>query len=324
VSGVTGANLKNRIAEIMTYRAAQNLNVARKLLLTATGFAAVAAPVTIGLLNAPSIHAQSESVLATPALPKFEVASIKPAAPGGLGMLIKPSPGGRLDITNMPLKQMIVIAWNVQPFQISGGPSWFDSDRYDIAAKPAITPKGSDFRLMLQSLLFERFHLAIHRETKELPLYALVTAKSDGKLGPGLTRSKEGDCSSVDPSMPPPPRVPGKVPALGCGNFAMGPMDIRAVAVPISDLAPLLSGLLGRTVVDKTGLDGKFDVSMEWTADENRALQLAPDALRPPPSDTTGSSIFTALQEKLGLRLQSQKGPVTVLVIDHVERPTEN
>jgi uncharacterized protein (TIGR03435 family) len=256
--------------------------------------------------------------------PQFEVASIKPSAPGQPGTFIRTAPGGRFNINNMSLKEMIVMAWRIQPFQISGGPGWMDSAHYDISAKPEDNAKRSDVPLMLQSLLADRFQLMTHRETKELPIYALVVANKDGKLGPRLTASKEGSCTPPDPTKAPPLPEPGKPQTLGCGGMMMGPDRVAGGSIPLTDLIPMLSRILGRTVVDKTGLTGKFDISMEWTPDESQAVQFAPGGLRPPPSDTTGPSIITALQEQLGLKLESQKGPVEMFVIDHVERPSEN
>ena len=136
---------------------------------------------------------------------EFEVASIKPAAPDARGMYIRPGPGGGVSITNMSLKELIVIAWRVQPFQISGGPAWLDSIHYDILAKPQTKPKQDEMPEMLQALLEDRFQLKLHRETKELPVYALVMARKDSRFGPGLTESKAGDCIQPDPSGPPGP-----------------------------------------------------------------------------------------------------------------------
>jgi uncharacterized protein (TIGR03435 family) len=256
--------------------------------------------------------------------PEFEVASIKPAAPGARGTFIRMAPGGTVNITNMPLKEMIVLAWRVQPFQISGGPTWLDSARYDISAKPENSPQPGGIPPMLQALLADGFQLKIHRETKDLPLYALVVARKDGKLGPRLTESKEGSCTPIDPSKPPPPREPGKSPTLGCGGVMMGPRGLTATSAPIANMIPALSRILGRTVVDKTGLTGKFDISLEWTPDESQAMPFPADAPKPSPSDVTGPSIFTALQEQLGLKLESQKGSVEMIVIDHAEKPSEN
>jgi uncharacterized protein (TIGR03435 family) len=258
--------------------------------------------------------------------PEFEVASIKATAPGARGMFIRPTPGGRVNITNMTLKELIVIGWRIQPFQISGGPGWLDSAHYDISAKSENSFKQGELPLMIQSLLADRFQLTIHHETKELPIYALVMARKDGKLGPGLTESKEGGCTPRDLSKPPPPLEPGKPPALGCGNMMMQPRLLRAVSVPVAQVIPMLSRFLGRPVVDKTGLTAKFDIRLEWTPDEIQLaqLQLPPDAPKPPPSEIAGPSIFTAIQQQLGLKLESQKGPVEIIVIDRVERPSEN
>ena len=256
--------------------------------------------------------------------PQFEVASIKPAAPDQRGTFIRDAPGGRLNINNMSLKEMIVLAWKIQPFQISGGPAWFDSDHFDITAKSESSPKQDDMARMLQALLMDRFQLMLHRETKELPIYALVLAKKDGKLGPKLIESKAGSCAQFDPAKPPPPPEPGKPPTLGCGGMMMGPDRVTAASVGIAELTPVLSRILGRTVADKTGLTGKFDISMEWAPDPSQAVQFAPDGPRPAPRDATGPSIFTALQEQLGLKLESQKGPVEIFVIDRVEKPSDN
>jgi len=260
--------------------------------------------------------------------PEFEVASIKPAAPDARGMFFRRAPGGRIDLNNMPLKEMITIAWQIQPFQVSGGPPWLDSTRFDVSAKPENNSKQSDILLMIQALLEDRFQLKTHRETKEQSTYALVMAKKDGKLGPRLNQPKEGGCTPFDPSKPPTPPEPGKLPTPACGGMRMGPSSLTASSTPIERLIPTLSRLLGRTVVDKTGLTGNFDISLEWAPDDSQALQLPPDAPKPPPSDapagTTGPSIFTALQEQLGLKLESQKGPVEIFVIDHAEKPSEN
>lgn len=255
--------------------------------------------------------------------PVFEVASIKPAAPDARGMYVRTTPGGRLSVNNMTLKEMIVFAWRIQPYQVSGGPSWLDSIHYDISAKPESSPKQGELQLMLQALLEDRFQLTIHRETKELPIYALVLARKDGKLGPKLIEAKEGGCETFDPANPPGPREPGQAPRLFCGNQMMSFTSMTAVSVPVANIIPMLARTLGRTIVDKTGLTGKFNLNMQWTPDDAQLAMLPPDAPRPA-SDPSGPSIFTALQEQLGLKLESQKGPVEILVIDRAEKPSEN
>jgi uncharacterized protein (TIGR03435 family) len=314
---VTGADVKRRLRVILAGGIARELSARKKAVLAAVGLAALAAPVVIGMLNAPYIRAQSAAPASQSPRPRFEVASIKPAPPDARGDMIRPGPGGGITISNLTLKAMIGLGWQVQPFQISGGPAWLDSARYDVIAKREGKPQPAETPLMIQSLLEERFQLAVHRETRELPVYALVLARKDGKLGPRLTESKEGSCTPADPTKPPPPS-----PTLWCGWVETSPRgELRAASIRLSDLAPSLSRLLGRSVVDQTGLTGKFDIHAEWSPDDR--LQLPPGAA-PPPADTTGPSIFTAFQEQLGLRIESQRGPVEILVVDRAERPSEN
>ena len=238
-------------------------------------------------------------------------------------MFIRPIAGG-VTVTNMTLKELIIIAYHIQPFQVTGGPAWMDTTRYDISAKSDNTPKPAEIPLMLQALLADRFQLQIHRDTKELPIYALVLARKDGKLGPKLAEAKEGACAQPDPSKPMPPPQPGKPPALPCGGMMMGREMLHGVSMPVADLTPMLSRKLGREVVDKTGLTGKYDISMEWTSDEAAPGQSVTDAPAALPSDNADASFFTALQEQLGLKLESQKGPVQVVSVDRAEKPSEN
>jgi uncharacterized protein (TIGR03435 family) len=250
--------------------------------------------------------------------PTFDVSSIKPGSLGLPGGMIRWNPGGAVRVTNMSLKELIEQAYNVHPFQISGGPAWVDSARYDVNAKPENARQSRiDRDRMLQSLLADRFQLTIHRETRELPVYALVLARKDGKLGPKLTESKEGSCPVYDPANPPPITV------ITCGARRFNPSHgwLASARLPIDSLARTLSEVLGRTVIDKTGLIGNFDIHLEYAPDENQ-LALFPSDPVAPPND--GPAIFVAVQEQLGLKLESQKGPVEVLVIDKAEKPSEN
>jgi uncharacterized protein (TIGR03435 family) len=250
------------------------------------------------------------------------VASIRPAAPSERGISIRPVAGGII-ITNMPVKELIVIAYRLQPYQVSGGPPWINSDGYDISAKSENPPKREEIPVMLKSLLADRFQLAIHRQVKELPIYALVIARKDGKLGPNLVKAKGDNCTAVDPSKPPPPPEPGKPPVLYCGGMSMRPNGLTAASIQVGQLTQNFSRVLGRVVVDKTGLTGKYDISMEWTPEALQSLQM-PAAPPPSSSEPTGPSIFTAIQEQLGLKFQAQKAPVETIVIDRVERPSPN
>lgn len=262
------------------------------------------------------MHALLAVLLMFPAQ-EFEVASIKPAAPDARGTYVRTTEGGRVNIVNMPLKEMITLAYRIQPYQILGGPAWTSTARYDISAKPEKAPKDGELQLMLQALLKDRFQLALKRETRELPVYAMVLAKKDGALGPNLVESKEGSCVAPDRNAPP---KPGQ---RNCGQQMMSPRSLKAVSAPMSQVIPMLARMLGRTVVDKTGLTGKYDIDLQWTPDETQLAMMPPEA-RAAASDASGPSIFTALQEQLGLKLESQKGPVEVFVVERAEKPSEN
>jgi uncharacterized protein (TIGR03435 family) len=295
--------------------------------------AAVVAPAGLGVLREPLLRAQTPQTSA--AGPAFEVASIKPNNSGDGRVMFANQPGGRFTATNITLKLLIRNAYQLQDFQIVGGPNWITSDRFDIVAKaedgtPAETPSldrtgPSRVQMMMRALLAERFQLVVHNETRELPIYALVLARSDGKLGPELHKS-DTDCNALfaagrgrGPMPPPGPPQPGE--RLPCGvRIGMGNMAIGGA--PLFQIANAMANFIGRTVVDKTGLAGNYDASLTWTPDQ--LPQRPPGAPEPPPIDPNGPSIFTAVQEQLGLKLDSQKGPVAVLVIDRVERPKEN
>lgn len=212
----------------------------------------------------------------------------------------------------------------VQPFQISGGPAWIDSARYDVSAKADGAAKMPELMQMLRSLLAERFQLAVHKETEQLPVFALVLARKDGKLGTNLVESKEGGCTPPDPTKTPSPPDPAKGPSLACGQIFMGMQQMRGVSISIQRLPPVLCRFLERTVIDQTGLKGTYDVALEWTPDDSQLAGFLPPGAPKPTVTDSGPSIFAALQEQLGLKLESAKGPVEILVIDHAERPSEN
>jgi uncharacterized protein (TIGR03435 family) len=220
------------------------------------------------------------------------------------------------------LRELIALAWDIQPFRISGGPAWIDSIRYDVSAKADHDVEWKEATLMVQSLLAERFQLTTHHETKELPIYALVLARKDGKLGPGLIESKPDSCTKRT-DLPAARPEPGKPSKPQCDMLAVTFRRLRGTSVPTGEYAQGFSDILGRTVVDKTRLVGPFDIDLAWTPDEGQYLQF-PGAPQPPPSDAAPVSIFTAVQEQLGLKLEPQKGPVDVLVIDRAEKPSEN
>ncbi len=315
VSGISGADLKKRIVRIMSQHLATQLSPTRKLVLAVAGIAAIAGPILIG--------AQSQPANPTPR-PSFEVASVKPNKTGDRGIRIQNQPG-RFSASNISLKTLIEFAYRLKgDSELSGATGWISSENYDIDAKPEVPPPGAPKltfteeedrrRLMIQSLLADRFKLAVRHEAKDLPIYALVVAKN----GPKLTQS----AVQSDPPLNP---TPGSGPRRGA---MMGIGELTLQTTPIAMLCDALSRQLGRPVVDQTGLKGNYDLTLKWTPDEGQRRMFGPpDGDRrdaPPPPDPSGPTIFTALQEQLGLKLESQKGPVDTIVIEHAERPSEN
>jgi uncharacterized protein (TIGR03435 family) len=253
--------------------------------------------------------------------PAFEVASIKRSVSGG-PQRFKMFPG--VTVENSTLKDLIKFAYAVDDFRISGGPGWINSDRYDIEAKVEGKPTTFDLALQrrrLQTLLQDRFNLALHRETKELPIYELKVAKGGFKLHP----LKDGDCIAGDPTKPLAPLAPGKTRMDYCGYGGFGRGLYENSTANMGGVAGALSTLLGRKVVDKTGITVVFRVRLTFVPDDSTIPMPGPDGPGgPAPTADAGPNIFTAVQEQLGLKLESAKGPVDVLVIDHVERPSEN
>jgi bla regulator protein BlaR1 len=248
----------------------------------------------------------------------FEVASIKPANPDSPGSQIRLMPGGGLNLTNVPLRGMITLAYDVRDFQVSGGPGWIGTERFNVTAKAdrATTDSPDDFAKMtddqrktardqvagrLRALLADRFQLVVHRETKEQPIYALVVSKTGAKL----KEAKEAGARQ---------------------GMSMNRGRMEGFAAPMEMLGTILSNTTGRPVVDKTGLTGKYDFVLEWTpeAGADARAQGFGDGITSPAPAPGGPTIFTALQEQLGLRLDAQKGPVQIIVIDRVEKPSEN
>jgi uncharacterized protein (TIGR03435 family) len=228
---------------------------------------------------------------------------------------IQALPGGYRAV-NAPLRLLIRDAYALQGFQLVGGPSWLDSERFDILAKAEGNPTPDQERLMLRTLLAERFALSVHAETRELPLYAMVMTRADGRPGPRLRRTG-ADCSEApvwQGTGPPPSRDPDS-PCSAAGPGSGGGMRFRGVT--LEAFAKFLATPAQRPVIDRTGLTGLFDIELELTA------ELGPPP--PPPGEADrvdrsfAPSIFTALQEQLGLKLDSRRGPIDVIVIDRVE-----
>jgi uncharacterized protein (TIGR03435 family) len=264
--------------------------------------------------------------------PAFEVAAIKLNKSGTTFGRIGMAPGGRFTAENIPARQLLLMAYQVQPFQIEGAPSWLESERYDIVAKadrdlPPLGPGApGPIPQMMRGLLADRFKLVAHVEKKELPIYALVVARSDGKLGPELHPSTT-DCVGLMAARRggPPPGPPSLTDPVQCG-MRMLPGNITAGSVTLSQLAQPLSNFLQRIVVDRTGLAGNFDFNLKWTPDQLPQGRGDPPPGAPPfPAiDPNGPSLAAALQEQLGVKLESTRGPVDVLVIEKIEHPTED
>jgi uncharacterized protein (TIGR03435 family) len=316
VSGVTGADLKKRIARIMIGAFVRKLDFSRKLLLSALALVAIALPILFGWLQATPARAESQAQSTGAIAPAFEVASIKPnngTPMAGFSIVGKPFTGimwkaDRFMATNFTLHKLIQRAYDVQDDQILGGPDWLNSEGYDIDAKveksvaDELQTLGPDQRALqarriFQAFLADRFRLVLHRETREVSGYALVIAKS----GPKLQEAKPGDTypnGFKDAHGRP----------IGAGTLLQpGPCKLVGQGVPIADLLGALSERLSRSVVDETSLKGNYD----FTLDCHTAFM------------ERGGSLLTVLPEQLGLELKPQTAPVEVLVIDHAERPSE-
>jgi uncharacterized protein (TIGR03435 family) len=203
------------------------------------------------------------------------------------------------------VRTLLRIAYRMQDYQVVGAPAWFSTKRYDIAAKVEDTPAPSQ-QVFLRALLHHRFNLVVHHQTRELPRFALVTARNDGRPGPQLVKS-DFDCAAYAASPHPLPE-PGRTPVCATN---IGPGRLLGKSIPMTQLATSLAPFVNRFTVDQTGLAGVFDVELSLTPD-----QTQPDAALP--------SIFTALQEQLGLKLVSDKGPVEVMVVDGLGEPAAN
>jgi uncharacterized protein (TIGR03435 family) len=234
------------------------------------------------------------------AQPHFDVASVKPSEERGM-MYVRPLPGGRL-VVNAPARLMLMNAYGVQFSQLAGAPDWLNSETWSVDARAEGNPTRDQLMLMLRSLLEERFHLKAHHESREMPVYALTVAKN----GPKLPAPNPEACTTPVPGKPEP-----TAPPCGRVRISMSPQGVlmEGGTAAISELTRVLAIPLSRPVVDHTGLGGAYDIRLLFTEDA---------------SDASSTGIFTAIQEQLGLKLESVKAPIDVLVIDHIERPTIN
>ena len=306
-SGVTGADLRQRIREIMTMRPSYRLTAVRRAALAAAGIAAIGLPTVIGYLRAQVLPPQPRY--------GYEVVSIRPSTPGETNSRLGPGPQGGLRAQNNTVLMMMTFAYDKREFQFADVPNWVKSLRYDLTLTPdkpegTITPgmKREEMdgimgrqRQRLQAVLRDRFGLVLRAETKELPMYGLVIARGGHKL------AKAADLN--------------RGPSMNTNR-----KELTIVSGYLSMFTQGLSTLLGRHVANETGLDGPFDFKVAWTPDSTVQLPgKIPQPDEPIHADDAGGvSIFTALIEQLGLKLESKKGPVPVLVIEKIEKPSEN
>ena len=240
------------------------------------------------------------TALARAQAPAFEAATVK-RNPGQVGMetLFQ---AGAFRAQNHTVRELARYAYQMQTFRIVGGPDWLHNLRFDVTGKAEGPTTRANLSAMLRTLLTERFKLAVHHETRQMPIYALVTARDDRRLGPQLRPGSASTCRASGPSW-----LPNEL--TRCGALLQNPGMFTGRSVTLTQLTTEMSQNLDRLVVDKTGLTGPFDLDLKWDAG------LA---------DTATPALFTALREQLGLKLDAQRGPVEVLVIDSVERPSEN
>jgi bla regulator protein blaR1 len=312
VSGVTGADLKKRIARIMTEQVARKLDLRRKLLLGAAAILAVAAPIVAGILHVTPNREATQAQNKAAAMPGYATVSITPNHSGGERVTLMFA-GDEFVSKNASLQQVIRAAYGVEDDRISGAPGWLSSEKYDFEAKEdhsgtndprklSLDQHISEQKRMLQALLADRLKLALHRETRDLTVYALVIAKN----GPKLQESKPGDTYPNGHQGPDGVARPG---------IWMNGSELVGQGVGTEPLLFHLSRHLHRTLLDETGLSGTYDFTLKF-----------PDGIRPAidnpaPAESSELAISAAIEQQLGLKLEPKKASMEVLVIDHVEKP---
>jgi len=344
VSGVTGADLRRRIEVIMTNGLSLQLSVTRKAVLAAAGVIAVVTPIAVGVLSSSLGHAQSPA-----STQKFEVASIKPCKvgepTGGRKGNTKTGGGGRssspgrlstgCDTVESLIRDAYVMYASGSLIRdpsnppVEGGPAWIRSERYQInATAPGAPSEGLMRGPMLQTLLEDRLHLKIHRESREVPVYAVTVAKG----GPKLKPFQEGSCVIRENPFTPP--TPEEQKATVCRAILRdkGPLiAAEATGTNIGALLKLLYLVLDRPIIDRTGLAGRYDITVEFARPDRPGVFRPLGEPVPPPTplpeasdDLAGTSIFAAFEKQLGLKIEPSKGPRDFWVIDSLQHPTAN
>ena len=314
------------------------LTLSKRLVLATAAVAAFVVPLAAGAINRATLTAeQAQNV--TPGRPfvdpeaRFEVVSIKRFDTSSGTPRASMTPG-RFDIAGASLSLLVGQALVTPVDRIFGLPDWANTELYTVTAKAPDDPPPAALALnvMLANLLKDRANLATHRETRQLPVYDLVFARTDKRLGPGL-KPASPECQAaltarleaVQRGGPVPPPLVGVNDA--CNSMRINPGGMVGFnGVPMSRIAQLLTQSVGRPVIDKTGLTGYFDFTLQWTPQPGSEMPIRPagepPAPPPPAADPDGPNLFTAIQEQLGLKLESARGPVEVIVIDRLEKPT--
>jgi uncharacterized protein (TIGR03435 family) len=286
-----------------------------------------------------ALVASVSAITVSPQAPVFEVVSIKRNTNANAPVSIS-TPPGRYIATGVPLRLLINSAYRLAPDQYLGLPNWSESDRFDVSAKAPDSARPDELQKMLQSLLAERFKLVAHMETRDAPIYALVMARDDRRLGPQLKKStmdcgpilaaRQADARARGPApVRVPVLVPGERPVCGIRSARRQTPGGATLAgysagnITIARLAEQLRGELRRLVVDRSGLTGEFDFDLQY-APARELPNAPPPGATPVAASDEGPSLVTALQEQLGLKLESTRGPVEYLVIERVEKPTED
>jgi uncharacterized protein (TIGR03435 family) len=275
---------------------------------------------TLSLALAVAVVASGAAVIAQDAaMPAFDVISIKPQE--GNPSFIPSSPTRFVDV-NATMRSLITWAWNVRGFQVEGGPAWADSQRFDVSARSPRPVSERTMRLMVRQLLADRFQLRTRVEPREMARYVLRTVRADGALGTGLTPAQI-DCAAVLAERFGAPAPAGSTAPACSWRVGIAPPVARMFVdgAPMGEFAGLLERLLNRKVVDGTGLKGTYDIRLEFSSDQ-LPMAVPPASDPPPPRD--GLSLSTALTEQLGLKLESDRGPVEVIVIESAQLPAPN
>jgi bla regulator protein blaR1 len=312
VAGITGADLRARVESVLHSQRPARLTATKRSVLGATVFATIAVPMVVGRLTESMVFAQAQTAnsflgMATTAAKSFEVATIKRNESGPDGPWHLGPPGrGSISIANLPLRSIIIQSFRTQRWMVFGGPDWINQERFDIVGKgPDPTATNPEVWEMMRSLLIERFHLKYHVEDREMAVLALTIAKGGPKLIPG----EKGRCAEEIKQQRP------------CGDILIPRFGAAMYNMPVGALVTSLTGRAGRPVVDKTGLTGRYDITLSFMPEgmTHEQWESLPAEGRP-----EEMSMFEALERQGGLKLEPSRASMPVLVIDSVDRPTEN